>query len=322
MSNSDLISVIVPVYNAEEYLDKCIGSIVNQTYKNLEIILVDDESPDNSPAICDEWAKKDSRIKVIHKKNDGAANARNSGIDVFCGDYVMFADCDDYLQADMVEYLYKLIREHNADISRCGFYLCYENGHKESASKDYAVQELSEKEIICDLLTGGHLAGVIWNKLYKRDLVKSHRYNKIDNCAEDIMFNYRIYRGKPKTVFCNEPKYNYLIRDNSMTNQKFSYGAFDIIRAKKMAYEDFKNDEVIAPYATKGYINSAFIVLSGCITNHAFPKERDELISFIRSHKKDVLFSSMYSWRDKIKTLILSISPVLYGKLLLRSNSL
>lgn len=317
-----LISIIVPVYKVEKYLDRCVESIVNQTYKNLEIILVDDGSPDNCPQMCDNWAEQDNRIKVIHKTNDGLANARNSGIEICNGDYVMFVDSDDYIEPDMVEFLLNLSAKYNADVSRCGFYYEYENGHKESESRDYSIKEPGEKEIICDLLTGGHLAGVIWNKLYKKDIFKSHRYNKIDNCAEDIMFNYRIYRDKPKTVFCDEPKYDYLIRENSITNQKFSYGAFDIIRAKKIAYEDFKNDEVIGPYATKGYINSAFIVLSGCITNHAFPKERDELISFILSHKKEVLFSSMYSWRDKIKTLILSISPVLYCKLLLRSNSL
>ncbi len=322
MSNPDLISVIVPVYMTEKYLDRCVESIVNQTYKNLEIILVDDGSPDNCPEMCDKWAEKDSRIKVIHKENDGLANARNSGIDMFCGDYVMFADSDDYLQDDMVEYLYKLICEHNADVSRCGFYFCYENGHKESASEDFSVKKLGEKEIICDLLTGGHTAGVVWNKLYKRGIIESHRFNKDDGCSEDIMYNYRIFCDKPKTVFCDEPKYNYVIRDSSITNKKFTYGAFDIIKAKKKAYDDCKDDDIIYPYATKGYISSAFIVLSGCITNNAFPKERDELISFILSHKKDILFSPMYSRLDKIKTLILAISPVLYGKLLLRSNSL
>lgn len=118
----DKISVIVPVYKTEQYLNRCVQSITDQTYKNLEIILVDDGSPDNCPEMCDQWAKKDERIKVIHKRNGGISSARNAGLDSATGDYIMFADSDDWMEPDMAEFLYRLIVKYDADISRCGFY--------------------------------------------------------------------------------------------------------------------------------------------------------------------------------------------------------
>ena len=118
--DSSKISVIIPVYNVEEYLDKCVTSVLNQTYKNLEIILVDDGSPDNCPKMCDEWAKKDKRIKVVHKKNGGLSDARNSGIEVCTGEYIGFVDSDDYIDKQMYKELLKRIESTNSDMVMCG----------------------------------------------------------------------------------------------------------------------------------------------------------------------------------------------------------
>ena len=123
----DLISVIVPVYNVEAYLDKCISSIVNQTYRNLEIILVDDGSPDNCPAMCDAWAKKDSRIRVIHKLNGGLSDARNAGMTVTTGELMAFVDSDDWIDVHYIEYLYNALRQSNADISACDLREVYDD---------------------------------------------------------------------------------------------------------------------------------------------------------------------------------------------------
>lgn len=124
---SKLISVIVPVYNVEKYLSKCIDSILAQTYKNLEIILVDDGSPDNCPKICDEYAKKDNRIKVIHKENGGLSAARNVALDIAKGEYIGFVDSDDFIAEDMYEVLYNLAEKYNAEISSVSFYKVIEN---------------------------------------------------------------------------------------------------------------------------------------------------------------------------------------------------
>ena len=117
-----LISIIIPVYGVEEYLNQCLESVVNQTYANLEIILVDDGSKDNCPAMCDGWANKDSRIKVVHKENGGLSSARNAGLDIFTGEYVAFVDSDDYIAQDMYELLYSRAKEGNYDIVDCGYY--------------------------------------------------------------------------------------------------------------------------------------------------------------------------------------------------------
>ncbi|MBR1540013.1 MAG: glycosyltransferase [Clostridia bacterium] len=119
----ELISIIVPVYKVEKYLDKCINSIVSQTYKNLEVILVDDGSPDSCGKMCDEWTQKDTRIKVIHKENGGLSDARNFGLDCAKGKYIQFVDSDDYIEKDMIEFLYKNLKENNADISICSNYM-------------------------------------------------------------------------------------------------------------------------------------------------------------------------------------------------------
>ena len=165
-NENPLISIVIPVYKVEKFLGRCMESVVNQTYKNLEIFLIDDGSPDNCPKMCDEWAAKDSRIKVIHKQNDGLANARNSGIEIFTGDYVIFIDSDDFLELDMVEFLLNLSVKYDADISRCGFYFNYENGSCETELKgEPQILILNRDERIIDLVTSG-LGGTVWNKLY------------------------------------------------------------------------------------------------------------------------------------------------------------
>lgn len=313
--NEPLVSIIVPVYNTEKYLDRCIKSIISQTYKNLEIILVDDGSPDNCPHMCDEWAEKDNRIKVIHKLNDGLANARNSGIEICNGDYVMFTDSDDYIELDMVEFLMNLSVKYNADVSRCGFYYNYDNGNQKTDGNDYTVKLLEKDDRIIELVTTG-FGGTVWNKLYKREVVKSNFFSKQDGCSEDILYNFRVYKEDYKTVFSDVPKYHYVIRNNSITNNTFGYGAFDIIRAKQIVVDYAEENENILPYAIKGYVMSAFIVLSGCIQNDAFYEDRQRLIKKILSYKKYIFKSKLYSNTDKLKTLILFISPRLYEILL------
>lgn len=127
LKDNSLISVIVPVYDVEKYINRCVNSIVNQTYKNLEIILVDDGSPDNCPQMCDEWAEKDKRIKVIHKENGGLSSARNSGLDIMTGDYVYFVDSDDYITDNAIALLYDSILQNGADMSFARFYRLFED---------------------------------------------------------------------------------------------------------------------------------------------------------------------------------------------------
>lgn len=319
-NGKNLISIIVPVYKVEQYLDRCLESIVNQTYKNLEIIIVDDGSPDNCPQMCDEWAKKDNRITVIHKENDGLANARNSGIEICTGDYVMFTDSDDYIELDMVEFLLDLAIENDADVARCGFFVNPQDGDEYTEFSDFSKKLPNKDELIIDLTTSG-LSGTAWNKLYKRDIIKSHLYDKADGCSEDIMHNFRVYKDGCKVVFCDVPKYHYVIREESTINtQQFGVGAFDIIRAKQKILDYAQDKPELLSFATKGFIKSAFIVLSGCIQHNAFTEQKVLLRKEMLKYKKTMLFSKLYSRTDKLKIIVLSISLRLYEQLLKRSK--
>ena len=162
---SPLISIIVPVYDVEPYLRKCIDSILIQSYRDLEIILVDDGSPDNCGAICDEYAEKDKRIKVIHKKNGGLSDARNAGLDIATGEYIGFVDSDDWVMPDMYEYLYKAVKEYDADMSVCGYYDYWGKTISGRYCQDIQVYKGQEGiKALLDLKFGNY----VWNKLYKR----------------------------------------------------------------------------------------------------------------------------------------------------------
>lgn len=178
----DLISVIVPVYNVEKYLEKCVQSIINQTYENLEIILVDDGATDNSGKICDEFAKKDSRIKVIHKENGGLSDARNFGLDIATGKYISFIDSDDFVNKRLFEILHKEIIKNDYDIAFCDYFKFFENDNvDEEISNSYKILEHTKYSILNLYYDIGHKhekAVVAWGKLYKSKFFKDIRYPK------------------------------------------------------------------------------------------------------------------------------------------------
>lgn len=174
-----LISVIVPVYKVEQYLDRCVNSIVTQSYENLEIILVDDGSPDNCGSLCDAWAAKDDRIRVIHKENGGAASARNIGVDQCRGAYVTFVDSDDYLEPEMIERLYEAIVGGNGGMSMCNTRCMDKNGMPESGDDYLNIQ--NGVRPACDILpliyqAWGFLFVAPWSKLYRREVLRELRY--------------------------------------------------------------------------------------------------------------------------------------------------
>lgn len=167
----DLISVIVPVYKVEKYLDKCVQSIVDQTYENLEIIIIDDSSPDNCPAMCDAWAEKDSRVQVFHIENKGVANSRNFALSKAAGDYIAFADGDDFLEPNMLEILYRNLLVTGADIAVCGYFRQDESGMQIPDSEKSAsprLEAITAEEALRQTALGEYKFGVLWNKLYKK----------------------------------------------------------------------------------------------------------------------------------------------------------
>lgn len=215
----DLITVIVPVYNVEKYLPKCIESIINQSYKHIEIILVDDGATDNSGKICDEYATKDSRIKVIHKKNGGLSDARNKGIDASNGQYIVFIDSDDYVQEDMIIKLYENLVENDADISICGLSYVDEEGHcidslngnsplkKEVLTSHGALTKLTE--------CGGVYFVYACGKLYRKQIFNDIRfpYGKLH---EDVFVAHLVYDECTRVSCIEEELYYYVQRKGSI----------------------------------------------------------------------------------------------------------
>ena len=216
-----LISIIIPVYKVEKYLNKCVESVVNQTHKNLEIILVDDGSPDNCPAMCNEWAKKDDRIKVIHKKNGGLSDARNAGLEIMTGNYVMFVDSDDFLDASICEKLLNIIEKYDVGFAMCGTNIVDENGNIKAVPKsDENVCVFTDFDALRQLLNP-KLPYIMtaWAKLYKSSVFKNIKY-PVGKLHEDEFVIANIIEESKSFAYSNEKMYNYLRRSQSIMGQK------------------------------------------------------------------------------------------------------
>lgn len=213
---NDLISIIMPVYKVEEYLEKCIESVLKQTYTNLQIILVDDGSPDNCGKICDEYAKKDPRIEVIHKVNGGLSDARNVGIAKAKGKYIGFVDSDDYIKEDMYEILINLIKEYDADVSICNLYDVID-GKEYIRNNENGIQKYSRLEILKEVLLDKNIQSYAWNKLYKKELFDEIKY-PIGKKYEDIGTTFYVFEKCNKIVVTSKPEYYYLKRSDSLVN--------------------------------------------------------------------------------------------------------
>ena len=279
---NDLISIIVPIYNVEKYLNKCVESIINQTYKNLEIILVDDGSPDNCPAICDEWAKKDNRIKVIHKENGGLSDARNAGLAVATGEYIAFIDSDDYIELDFYNKLYKVIKDTNCDISMCNLRMVYENNNVFVDNYDtFEITEYSTTEAMSALIDD-EIRQVVWNKLYKADIIKNILFD-IGKYHEDEFWSYKAIGAADKIAAIDYTGYYYLQRSGSIMGNNYSLKRLDAVEAKCLRQE---------------YINKHFPDLAQkCLTNLLFTciYHGQLSIKFLNKNDKKVALKNLES---------------------------
>ena len=229
----DKISIIIPVYNVETYIHKCIGSVLAQTYRNIEVILVDDGSPDNSGIICDEYAKKDKRVSVIHKKNGGLSDARNAGIDAATGDYIVFVDSDDYIAPDMIEKLYETQKRNNADITVCGYRWVDKEG-KNLKSFHMNSMVCSGREILNEYLVNNInewlVLVVACNKLFKRSLFDEIRFPYGKLHEDSFVVHELLYTANTVAVIEDEC-YFYFQNEESIVGKKYTYKRLDDIEA-------------------------------------------------------------------------------------------
>lgn len=312
---SPLISVIVPVYGVEEYLDKCVESIVNQTYKNLEILLVDDGSPDNCPQMCDEWAKKDSRIKVVHKENGGLSSARNAGLDNCTGEYVGFIDSDDWIDLKFFETLYNNLVEDDADISVVGVWKVYET-HMKSQTEKFTRRSFTGEETLKNFLyMRNNLAGGVTDKIFKIELFDGVRF-PLGLTAEDRYVHAVIYSKINKLAFDPVPMYYYLTRENSICTSDLNPHTFDRIEIVKMTCEyldsiNYKDQKAVEYFKMKGYHD----VLYKLLTIQAPKKYIKEYKKKTRKYFWKIMADSEVSNGFKLKYICFCFFPIMYEKM-------
>ncbi len=214
MNNSNKVSIIVPVYGVEAYLPACVDSLLAQTYKNLEIILVDDESPDGCPAICDAYAVQDPRVTVIHKKNGGAASARNVGLDAARGDYISLVDSDDWVSKNFIEFLLQLLWETHSDVSVCSFSNVFRNGRTENPIAYPHLATVSQVDFLERFLVDW-TCGMATNKLFRADVLNNVRYEE-GHKIDDEFFTYKAIMNCNQVVISDEILYWYRMRKSSV----------------------------------------------------------------------------------------------------------
>lgn len=236
-----LISVIVPIYNVEKYLARCVDSIVNQTYKNLEIIFVDDGSPDRCPQMCDDYAEKDSRIKVVHKKNGGLSDARNAGIAVATGEYISFIDSDDYVSDDFFECLLDVMNKENSDIAECSVVKFYEDNRFDEFIDDLSVKTYDTQDAMSALIAENPFHQHVWNKLYKTELVKDIPY-AVGKLNEDEFWTYRVFGRANKVARLNKTMYYYFQRNSSIMGVGYNIRRLDALEGKANRQKYIENN--------------------------------------------------------------------------------
>lgn len=229
----DLVSVIVPVYNVENYVEHCVNSIIGQTYQYLEIILVDDGATDTSGEKCEELARKDLRIKVIHKKNGGLSDARNYGLDVASGKYILFVDSDDWIDEGMVQYLIELIHRTDSDVAVCGYYEDNIDATSIAVDTEENIQIYeSNREAVYGLnYNGANIGTVAWNKLYKAEIFDTLRFD-VGKLNEDVFIMPKIFYSAERVAVSRKKFYHYIIsRPDSIMNKPMTERNLDVIEA-------------------------------------------------------------------------------------------
>lgn len=239
------LSIIIPCYGVEKYLDRCMKTIVNQTIKDIEIILVDDGSPDKVPQLCDEWAKKDSRIRVIHKQNGGLGFARNSGLDVATGEYVAFVDSDDYVDSSMYETLWNEARASNADVVFCGFKTEQRNGIWKDSNEVSSRTEWKNEDVrnfMLDMIACApyvkeerRFQMSVWHSIYRRSIIEDNNirfHSEREVVSEDIPFQVDFLTKAKKVVYLPQTFYFYCLNGTSLTAtfRPEKYERFKVLR--------------------------------------------------------------------------------------------
>lgn len=254
----ELLSIIIPVYNLEKYIGRCLDSLLDQTYENIEIIAVDDGSKDSSLEILRRYSEKDRRIKVIHKENEGAFLARLAGMKIFKGEYVGFVDGDDIVDKDMFELLMNNAKKYDADISHCGFVMDFPDGHSDYYYNTGKIVVQNNQKGLIDLIQGKYIDPGLWNKIYRKKLIKKFVDNQdivdysIKN-LEDLLINYYLFKDSRISIYEDMCKYHYTLRKSSAATSERRNKFEDPIKVMNLLMNSESN-EVLYSEIYKRYI--------------------------------------------------------------------
>lgn len=305
MNEQDLISVIVPVYNVESYLKRCLDSIINQTYQNIEIILIDDGSTDNSGNLCEDYKKIDNRIKVVHKTNGGLSDARNTGIKKAKGKYITFVDSDDYVEYDYVEYLYNLIKKYDTNISFCKYYV--ERNDKIKIKTKGIEKKCDKIDAFKEILYAKDFEVTACAKMYVLEHFKNVEF-PVGKLFEDNATTYKLIDKNESVALGYGEKYHYVSRNNSITKKKYDNEQSYLITAsdEMCNYLSKYNELKEAIIRKKGISRISTLNRMINATNRNFDMEkqiRKEIMEY-----KHIILDKKSSMRDKI-----SITSLLFG---------
>lgn len=285
----DLVSIIVPVYNVEKYLEKCLDSLINQTYRNLQIILVDDGSTDGSGTICDRYAAKDDRIQVIHKKQSGVSAARNTGLEAVKGSYICFADSDDWIDEKMIETMYENMVEEKAQISIIGYDMVWEDGRSQKKSDENAYYVWNQREAIAQWMIQKIFKGFMWDKMFAWEIFAGIRFPEDRSYMEDVAIGLDLFARAEKVVYSGKIGYHYLQRQGSATNSGFQEREFlGITEAEKMIRFSKNHQGIYDKEAYSRLLINVYTILERIVlTGSKKDKERiPELKKVLREYRK------------------------------------
>ncbi len=301
-----LISVIVPIYNVENYLAKCIESLTNQTYKNIEILLIDDGAKDSSGAICDKYAENDARIKVFHKTNAGVAEARNTGLQYMTGEYFCFVDGDDFVHDEYVQTLYSLICEYSADIAMCGYVFKWNDGReKKTRNTEYSDNHIftdSGCNALCKMLHSDVYAPACWGKLFNAKKIKfSFDHYSI---GEDMLASVNYFQQAEKVVMSNKTLYYYIQNDESVMHSVNPDKIFDMVITGDEMLKLIPDDIKLQSAASYYIIEKNLMTLMKLYGLEGQEERIKHIKLNIKKHRRSVISDSKAKMRTRIACLI------------------
>lgn len=309
-----LISVVLPVYNVERFLKRCVNSVRNQDYKNLEILLVDDGSTDNSGILCDDFAREDQRIFVIHKANGGPSDARNCGIAQAKGKYITFIDSDDEVDLDYVSYLYSLIIKFKCKMSLCSHRILYEKSGKIINLGNKTETVLSAKNCIEKMCYHDLVDTSAWGKLYETSLFHDVTYPDRKK-FEDMGTTYKLFINSERIACGFNSKYTYHIRDNSITTSDFSLSKLDLLEMTDcMARDVIYRYPELRQAVLRRQVYARFSTLNQMLNvdDKTANSIKEEIVKYIKMHSNEVLRDTFAPRRDKIAVLSLMVGISFY----------